>query len=263
MTTAGEVLIARDGAVAIVTLNRPERMNAVYFGMMVMLADRLAELEGDDSVGALVLTGAGRGFCAGGDVKGMAERGPRSFEGRVSDLKQLHRVPALIRGMPKIVIAAVNGPAAGAGFTLAAACDMRIAARSAKFSTSFAKVGLSGDMGGSHTLPRLIGPMLARELYYTSRSVDSEEALRIGLVNRVVDDEQCLAEAVAAAHEIAAGPRLAYGYMKRNMLAAESEPFERMLEIEAIHQQRCASTEDHAEAKRAFVEKRPPNFTGK
>lgn len=259
---ADEVLLERDGAVAIVTLNRPERMNAVYLQMMVALADTLAELEGDETVGAIVLTGAGRGFCAGGDVKNMAERGPRSFEGRLADLKQMHRVPALIRSMPKLVVAAVNGPAAGAGFTLVAACDLRVAATSARFSTSFAKVGLSGDMGGSHTLPRLIGPTLARDLYLTSRSVDAEEALRIGLVNEVVADEDCLARAVARAKEIAAGPRLAYGYIKRNLLAAESEPFERVLDIEALHQQRCAETGDHAEAKRAFVEKRPPEFRG-
>jgi len=258
-----EVLLQREGAVAVVTLNRPERMNAVHLSMMVTLADLLAELEGDDTVGAVVLTGAGRGFCAGGDVKGMAERGPRSFEGRLADLKQMHRVPTLIRSMPKVVVAAVNGPAAGAGFTLAAACDLRVAARSARFSTSFAKVGLSGDMGGSHTLPRLIGPTLARDLYLTSRSVDADEALRIGLVNEVVADEDCLPRAVARAQEIAAGPRLTYGYIKRNLLAAESEPFERLLDIEALHQQRCAETEDHAEAKRAFVEKRQPQFRGR
>ncbi|RIA37154.1 enoyl-CoA hydratase [Hephaestia caeni] len=260
---APEILLERADAVAIVTLNRPDRMNAVHLPMMIALADMLADLEGDDAVGAIVLTGAGRGFCAGGDVKNMAARGPRSFEGRVADLKQMHRVPALIRAMPKVVVAAVNGPAAGAGFTLAAACDLRIAAASARFSTSFAKVGLSGDMGGSHTLPRLIGPTLARDLYLTSRSVDAEEALRIGLVSEIAADEECLPRAIARAREIAAGPRLAYGYIKRNLLAAESAPFERMLEIEAIHQQRCADTADHAEAKRAFVEKRSPHFEGR
>lgn len=258
-----EILVTRDGPVAIVTLNRPDRMNAVHYAMMVELADRLEALEGDDEVGAVVLTGAGRGFCAGGDVKGMAARGPRTFEGRVADLTHMHRAPKVIRAMPKIVVAAVNGPAAGAGFTLACACDIRVAAQSASFSTAFAKVGLSGDMGGSHTLPRLVGPMLARDLYYTGRSVDAAEALRIGLVGKVVPDGDCLAEAIATARDIATGPRLAYGYMKRNMLAAESEPFERVLEIEVIHQQRCASTEDHDEAKRAFVEKRAPRFKGR
>ena len=164
--------------------------------------------------------------------------------------------------MPKIVIAAVNGPAAGAGLTLAAACDVRIAAASARFSTSFANVGLSGDMGGSHTIPRLIGPTLARELYYTGRSVDADEAQRVGLVAKVVPDGECETAALALASTIAHGPRLAYGYMKRNMLAAESEEFDRVLEIEAFHQQRCASTDDHQEAKRAFAEGRAPVFKG-
>lgn len=263
MIANDDILIDREGAVAIVTLNRPERMNALHLSMMMSLADRLAELEGDDSVGAVVLTGAGRAFCAGGDVKAMAGRQPRSFESRVADLKQMHRVPAQIRGMPKIVIAAINGPAAGAGLTLAAACDIRFASATATFATSFATVGLSGDMGGSHTLPRLVGPMLARDLYYSGRSVGADEALRIGLVSDVVAADVLLHTAIAAARRIADGPRLAYGYMKRNMLAAESEPFERMLEIEALHQQRCAATDDHAEAKRAFMEKRSPKFEGR
>ncbi len=258
-----EVLLERDGQVAIVTLNRPDRMNAVYLPMVIRLGEILADLDGDDEVGAIILTGAGRGFCAGGDVKGMAERGPRSFEGRVADLKRMHCVPLLIRSMPKIVIAAVNGPAAGAGFSLALACDLRIAGESAKFSTSFAKIGLSGDFGGSYTTQRLIGPALARELYFTSRSVDAAEAARIGLVGRVVPDAQLMDEALATAREIASGPRVAFGLMKRNMLAAETEPFAAILDLEAFHQARTSSTEDHAEAKRAFVEKRPPRFSGK
>jgi 2-(1,2-epoxy-1,2-dihydrophenyl)acetyl-CoA isomerase len=255
--------VDRDGAVAIVTIDRPERMNAIYHGLALKLAGAFEALEGDDDVGAIVLTGAGRGFCSGGDVNAMAERGPRGFEARVADLSQMHRLPRVIRRMPKIVVAAVNGPAAGAGFTLAAACDIRIAARSATFTTSFAKVGLSGDMGGSHTIPRLVGPMLARDLYFTGRTVAAEEALRIGLVSRLVEDGDCLSEAVAEARAIAEGPRLAYGYMKRNMVLAESESYDAMLDIEALHQQRCASTEDHQEAKRAFVEKRAPLFRGR
>ena len=258
-----EFLIRREGPVGVVTLNRPERMNAIYYDMTIALADAFEALEADDEVGAIVLTGAGRGFCSGGDVKAMAERGPRGFEARVADLTHMHRLPRVIRRMPKIVIAAVNGPAAGAGFTLAAACDIRIAATSARFSTSFAKVGLSGDMGGSQTIPRLIGPTLARELYYTGRVVAADEAHRIGLVAKVVEDGRCEAEAIALARSIAEGPRLAYGYMKRNMLAGESEEFDRVLEIEAFHQQRCASTEDHEEAKRALREKRAPVFKGR
>ena len=260
---AEEFLVTRDGPVAIVTLNRPERLNAVYFDLMLALANAFAALERDDDVGAIVVTGAGRAFCSGGDRKFMDGFGAHSFEWRVAALRQMARVPELIRSMPKIVIAAVNGPAIGAGFTLAASCDMRVAAESARFSTGFAKVGLSGDMGGSHTLPRLIGPQLARDLYYSSRTLESAEALRIGLVSEVVPDEACLSTAIGRARDIAQGPRLALGYMKRNLLAAETETFTRMLDIEVIHQQRCAQTEDHAEAKRAYAEKRAPVFSGK
>lgn len=258
-----EILLAREGGVAVITLNRPERMNAVHLDMMIELGDLLAQLDGDDDVGAIVLTGAGRGFCAGGDIKAMATRGSRSFEGRVADLKRMHRVPLAIRSMPKIVIAAINGAAAGAGFSLALACDLRLSADTAKFSTSFAKVGLSGDFGGSHSLQRLVGPTIARELYLTSRSVDAAEALRLGLVGRVVSGEQLLDEALTMAREIATGPRVAYGLMKRNMLAAETESFAAILDLEAFHQARSSSTEDHAEAKHAIVEKRSPNFRGR
>jgi 2-(1,2-epoxy-1,2-dihydrophenyl)acetyl-CoA isomerase len=258
-----EILVERDGAGAIVTLNRPDRMNAVYLGMMIQLSEILMDLEGDDDVGAILLTGAGRGFCAGGDVKAMVGRAPRSFEGRVADLKRMHRVPLAIRSMPKVVIAAVNGPAMGAGFSLALACDLRVAGESAKFSTAFGGVGLSGDFGGSHSMQRLIGPSLTRELYFTSRVVDATEALRMGLVGRVVPDDRLLEEALATARDIASGPRVAFGLMKRNMLVAETEPFPVLLDLEAFHQARSSSTEDHAEAKRAIAEKRPPNFTGK
>lgn len=256
-----ELLLTRQGAVAIVTLNRPDRMNAVYHGLMLELAALLGELEADESVGAIVLTGAGKAFCAGGDTQVMVKFGAMPFESRVAMLRQMTRVPAMIRSMPKVVIAAVNGAAVGAGLTLAAACDMRVAVPGARFATGFGKVGLSGDMGGSHTLPRLVGPMLARDLYFSGRMVEADEALRIGLVNEVADD--CLAAAVRRAEDIANGPRIAYGYMKRNLLAAETEPFERLLDIEVIHQQRCAETEDHAEAKRARAEKRDPVFKGR
>lgn len=263
MSMDEELLFTREGAVAVITLNRPDRMNAVYHGLMLQLAEMLTMLEADADVGAIVLTGSGMAFCAGGDTQTMVKFGQMPFETRVAMLKQMSRVPAIIRSMPKLVIAAVNGPAVGAGLTLAAACDMRIAAPCARFAAGFGKMGLSGDMGGSHTLPRLIGPMLARDLYFTGRMVDVEEALRIGLVNEIAPDNACLSIATAHATRIAQGARVAYGYMKRNMLAAETETFERLLEIEVLHQQRCAETEDHAEAKQARAEKREPIFKGR
>lgn len=258
-----DILLERDGDVAVVMLNRPERMNAVTLSMLADLTRVLGELDGDDDVGAVVLTGIGRGFCAGGDVKGMAEGPPRSFEGRVADLRQRHRAPLLLRTMSKLVVAAVNGPAMGAGLSLALACDLRIASSNARFATAFANVGLSGDFGGSQTLQRLVGATQAREFYYGAKTADADEALRIGLVGRVVSPDALMEESLRTAAEIAAGPRVAYAYMKRNLLAAETEPFERMLEIEGLHQTRTSSTEDHEEAKAAFAERRQPRFTGR
>ena len=259
----GEIELRTEGPVAIVTLNRPAKLNAVHLQLMVELAELLESLEAREDVGAIVLTGAGRAFCAGGDVKTMIDNAAHSFEHNVADLRRMHRVPAVIRSMMKIVVAAVNGPAAGAGMTLAAACDFRIAATSARFTSAFAKVGLSGDMGGSYTLPKIIGAALTRDLYLTGRTVESEEALRIGLVNRVVSDEDCLGGAIAFARDIASGPRLAYGYMKRNLFMAETLDFNSLLDIEALHQERCVATRDHAEARQAFIERRPATFQGR
>jgi len=157
----------------------------------------------------------------------------------------------------------VNGPAVGAGLGLALACDLRIAGRSARFGTGFAGVGYSGDFGGSWSLTRLVGTAKARELYFLGDIIDSAEAASLGLVNRVVDDEALHREALALARRIADGPRVAFGYMKRNLFAAETEPLAAVLEMEAVHQARTAMTEDHLEASRAFVEKRRPTFRGR
>jgi 2-(1,2-epoxy-1,2-dihydrophenyl)acetyl-CoA isomerase len=168
-----------------------------------------------------------------------------------------------LRTMPKVVIAMVNGPAVGAGLGLAMACDLRIAGRSARFGTGFAGVGYSGDFGGSWTLTRLVGTAKARELYFLGDIIDAETAHALGLVSRVVEDTALHEETAALARRIADGPRIAYGYMKRNLLAAETEPLATVLEMEAVHQARTAMTEDHLEAARAFAEKRRPVFKGR
>lgn len=175
----------------------------------------------------------------------------------------MHQLPLLLRTMPKVVIAMINGPAVGAGLGLAMACDLRIAGNSARFGTGFAGVGYSGDFGGSWTLTRLVGTAKARELYFLGDIVDSATAQSMGLVSRVVEDTALREETAALARRIADGPRIAYGYMKRNLFAAETEPFDAVLEMEALHQARTAMTEDHLEASRAFVEKRPPVFRGR
>ncbi len=258
-----DLLETRSGGVAWLTLNRPDRLNAFSPAMLLALGEALQRLGGDAEVGAVVITGAGRGFCAGGDVKTMPARAAQGFEERVEGLRRMHQLPLMLRTIPKVVIAMVNGPAVGAGLGLALACDLRIAGRAARFATGFSGVGYSGDFGGSWSLTRLIGTAKARELYFLGDMIDSATAASLGLVNQVVADEALESETAALARRISEGPRIAFGYMKRNLFAAETEPFAAVLEMEAVHQARTAMTEDHIEAARAFVEKRRPVFRGK
>ena len=259
-----DLLETADSGVTTLTLNRPERLNALSPAMTAGLSEALERLAIDRDCGAIVIAGAGRGWCAGGDVKTMEARGEgQSFEDRAEGLRRSHRLPMLIRTIPKVVIAAINGPVAGAGLGLALACDLRIAGRAARFGTAFARIGYSGDYGGSWSLTRLVGTAKARELYYTADLIDAEEAGRLGIVNRVVADDELMAETAALARRIADGPQIALGYMKRNLLAAETEDFQTVLDLEAAHQARCAFTEDHKEAVAAFNEKRRPVFKGR
>jgi 2-(1,2-epoxy-1,2-dihydrophenyl)acetyl-CoA isomerase len=183
-----DLLERTENGVAWLILNRPDRLNAFSPEMLTALGEALERLGGDGAIGAIVITGAGRGFCAGGDVKTMANRASQGFEERVEGLRRMHKLPLLLRALPKIVIAMVNGPAVGAGLGLAMACDLRIAGRSARFGTGFAGVGYSGDFGGSWSLTRLVGTAKARKLYFLGDVIDASAALSIGLVNRVVED---------------------------------------------------------------------------
>ncbi|MCZ4313974.1 enoyl-CoA hydratase [Comamonadaceae bacterium G21597-S1] len=253
---------AIENGVAVLTLNNPSRMNALSLGMTDRLLILLQEIAQDSSVGVVVLTGAGRGFCAGGDVKAMAEGGSSLPEAAVARLRARAEVSRLLHEIPKITIAMVNGPAAGAGLSLALACDMRIAGASARFSTSFVKVGLSGDFGCSYFLKNLVGSARARELFFSGEMVDAERALTLGMVNRVVADENLASETLAYAQRLAQGPRIAYGHMKRALNAADSATLAEVLDIECFGQVRCRNTDDHKEAARAFVERRPPVFNG-
>src|SRR6516162_5723450 len=258
-----DLLETTENGIAWLTLNRPDRLNALSPAMLTGLGEALQRVSADPGVGAVVITGAGRGFCAGGDVKTMPERAAQGFEERVEGLRRMHQLPLMLGTMPKVVIAMVNGPAVGAGLGLAMACDLRIAGRSARFGTGFAGVGYSGDFGGSWTLTRLVGTAKARELYFLGDIIDAETAHSLGLVSRVVEDDALREETAALARRIANGPRIAYGYMKRNLFAAEAEPLAAVLEMEAVHQARTAMTEDHLEASRAFAEKRRPVFKGR
>ena len=257
--------VIKDG-VAVLTLNRPERLNAMSGAMLDGLLDALPRLAEDGAVGVVVLTGAGRGFCAGGDVKAMAEGSETTgvtLEERAQGLRARMEVSRWLHEMPKPTIAMVRGAAAGAGLSLALACDLRIAGDSARFGTAFARVGYSGDFGGSFFLTRLVGTAKARELYFTADLLDAHQALGLGLVNRVIADARLEEETLALARRLADGPRVAYRYMKRNLNAAESGTLHDLLDLEAWHHSRCGMTEDHREAAKAFVEKRQPVFRGR
>lgn len=252
--------------VAVLTLNRPDRLNALSGPMLRGLLEALPRLAADPAVGAIVLTGAGRAFCAGGDVKAMAEGTEMpgdTLEERADGLRASMEVSRWLHELPTPTIAMVPGAAAGAGLSLALACDLRVAGEAARFGTAFARVGYSGDFGGSFFLTRLVGTAKARELYFTADLIDAQQALALGLVNRVVPDARLRDETLALAARIARGPRVALRYMKRNLNAAESGSLRELLDLEAWHHTRCGMTEDHQEATKAFVAKREPVFKGR
>jgi 2-(1,2-epoxy-1,2-dihydrophenyl)acetyl-CoA isomerase len=260
-----EVLLeTRGDGVLTLTLNRPDRLNALSWEMCDRLHQALLKAAEDREVGAIVVTGAGRAFCAGGDVKAMAEAttGLDAYEERVADLRRRMETARLLHEIAKPTIAMLHGPAAGAGLSLALACDLRIAGEDARLTTAFAKIGLSGDFGGHYFLTRIVGTAKARELYLTSPIVSAKDALAMGLVHRVVPDAQLESETMSLAREIARGPRIALGYMKQNLNLAESASLAIVMDAEALRHTRCATTEDHREAAAAFVAKRPPVFTG-
>jgi enoyl-CoA hydratase/carnithine racemase len=256
----------RDG-VALITLNRPEARNAMSDKLTPALRTQIRERGEDPEVGAILITGAGTAFCSGGDVKGMGGRGPRgqmTFEERLGDLRwrQAGLTGALV-AVRKPTIAALPGAAAGAGLAIALACDIRIAATSAFVSTGYARVGLSGDYGIAWLLTRAVGSARARELMFTAERVDAERCERIGLVNRIVPDDELQAEAFEFAKSLANGPRVALRNMKDNLDDALHIDYPTALYREAERLVQASRTEDHKEAVRAFVEKRKAVFVGR
>jgi 2-(1,2-epoxy-1,2-dihydrophenyl)acetyl-CoA isomerase len=262
-----EVLLERvEDGVLTLTMNRPNRLNALSPELCDRLLQALHRAAEDRALGAVVLSGAGRAFCAGGDVKAMAETqaDAASYEERVADLRRRMETARLLHEMPKPTIAMVRGPAAGAGLSLALACDLRVAGTEARFTTAFAKVGLSGDFGGHYFLTRVVGTAKARELYLLAPTLDAREALALGLVHRVVADAALEGETMAVARALAQGPRVALGYMKQNLNLAEgAAALSLVMDAEAMRHARCTTTEDHREAAAAFVEKRAPAFKGR
>ena len=265
LDTGSEQLLCRiEERVAVVTLNRPEARNALTMEMKQALARSLPELGRNPEVGCVLLTGAGGGFCAGGDTKGMQREGrPPSVEDRVRQLRWEHTIPATLHRMDKPTLAALPGPAAGAGLALALACDLRIAAESAFVTTSYARLGLSGDYGSSWFLTRLVGTARARELFFTGDRLSARDCERLGLVNRVVPDAELEKEAWELARRIAAGPPIALRFMKDNLNRALTQDLGACLDLEAERMVLGAQTEDYLEAVRAFAEKRPPVFRGR
>ena len=253
--------------IATLTINRPQSRNSMTTEVMQGLSEAMPRLANDPSVRLVVLTGAGGAFCAGGDVKGFVNKEPGSanslpFEQNVNLLRASMEVSRWLHEMPKPTLAVISGPAAGAGLSLALACDMRIAADDAKLTTAFSKIGLSGDFGGSYFLNLLVGAAKAREMYFTGEVVLGAQAARIGLVNRSVPKDQLAQAAHAWALELAALPTLAIGYMKRNLNAGLRGSLSEVLDLEAIHMIRTFETEDHKAAAIAFVEKKSPRFQG-
>lgn len=268
-TGTQDLLAELDAGVLTLTLNRPEARNAMSGPMTQALAERLAWAELAPEVKVVVLTGAGQGFCAGGDVKGMASRN----DGAGGDLtldQAIHRqrvnqraTSGKLFAMPKPTLAALPGPAAGAGLALALACDLRLMASTAIVTTAFARVGFSGDYGGTYFMTQLIGSAKARELYFLSERVTAEEALRLGLTNWVCAPDDLQARTREIAQRLAAGPTVAFRYMKENLNRAMAGEVDDCLDLEATHHVHCGQTQDHKDAAKAFVEKRQPVFSGR
>jgi 2-(1,2-epoxy-1,2-dihydrophenyl)acetyl-CoA isomerase len=267
LDTGTEDLLAEvDDGVAVLTMNRPARRNAMSEAMMAAMDRVIGEVEVDDAVGCVVLTGTGGAFCAGGDVKAMAER-PVAERAHTMDAA-IHRQRLRQRAtsgrlwqMPKPTIAAIGGPAAGAGLSLALACDLRYAVEEAVLTTAFARVAFSGDYGGTWFLTRLVGSAKARELYYFSDRLSAADAERLGIVNAVFPAADFDFEVRQRARRLAHGPRLAYRYMKENLNRAVNGELGECMDIEATHHIRTGLTDDHREAAKAFVERRDPGFT--
>jgi enoyl-CoA hydratase/carnithine racemase len=254
----------RDDGVATITLNRPERLNAFTREMIDLWVEALRDAQGNEAVQVLVVTGAGRAFCSGGDVGAMSDRPSQEITALDHKrwLEVVHRVPLTLEAIDKPVIAALNGPAVGAGLDMALMCDLRYAAVGARFSEGYVKVGLIPGDGGTYFLPRLVGTARALELLWTGDFVSAEQAEQIGLVNRVVPADQLLPEVYALAARLANGPSVAIRTTKRAVYQGLHMDLRTHLDMIASHMGYIRQTHDHREGARAFVEKRAPYFVG-
>ncbi len=268
-TGTSELLAELSEGVLTITLNRPEKRNALSDNLTPALREALRLADTNTHVRCVLITGAGEAFCAGGDISGMASPSdpsapPMGPEDRIRELRDKQRNLTLrLHELSKPTIAALPGPAAGAGLSIALACDIRIAAERAFMTTAFANIGLSGDYGCSWFMTHLIGPSLTRELFFTSRRVNSAEAKHLGLVNEVVANESLLEHSTNLARQIASGPPIALRYMKENLNRALNSDLATCLDMEADRMVRSARTEDHRSAVKAFMSKSKPTFVGR
>jgi len=249
--------------IATLTFNRPDKLNALNAELLSGSMEALRSWSADPNIGAIVVTGAGRAFCAGGDVSAMAQGGEQSLEQNIDRLRASQELSWMLYNIPKVTIAAVNGFAMGAGLGICLACDLRISSDQAKFGTAYSKVGFGGDFGTTWLLTHYVGAPKAKELLFLADAIDATEAHRLGLVNRVVPHDQLQAETDSVVGRIAAGPLTSYRYMKANINLAAHTDFRMLLDREAETHLRCGQTEDHREGVRAFLEKRAPKFTGR
>ena len=248
--------------IAVLTFNRPDKLNALSPELLSGSIEALRSWSRDPNVGAIVVTGVGRAFCAGGDVSAMAQGTQLSHEQNIDRLREVQELSWLLYNIPKVTIASVNGFAMGAGLGICLACDLRISSDQGKFGTAYAKVGFGGDFGATWLLTHYVGAPKAKELLFLAEMIDAAEAHRLGLVNRVVPHDQLESATQAVAAQIAHGPLTSYRYMKANINLSTHSDFRTMLDREPETHLRCAQTQDHKEGVRAFLEKRAPEFTG-
>jgi enoyl-CoA hydratase/carnithine racemase len=251
--------------IATISLNRPERLNALSEAMRTELHTAVVDCGANDDVRVIVITGTGRGFCSGGDVKTMNERNEAgastNFEEKVAPARD--QAVLAMRDSPKPIIAAVNGAAAGAGMNVALACDIRIASSNARFGQTFTRRGLHPDWGGTYFLPRIVGMAKACELIFTGKMIDADEALRLGIVSEVVEPDALMSTVNELASAMAAGPPIAIRLARRAMYRNMDASLREALEYETYAQNICRDSDDAKEGIKAFVEKRSPEFRGR
>ncbi len=260
-----DVLIHVENRIATLTLNRPDKLNALSNDLLTKSIEALHAWSEDPNVAVIIVTGSGRAFCAGGDIGGMAQSNaaPPTLEQQVDRLRRVQQFSWLLYATPKITISSINGFAMGAGLGVALACDLRIASDQAKFGTAYAKIAFGGDFGVTWLLTQSVGAARAKELLFLADTFDAHTADKYGILNRVVPHESLAAETLALAQRIAQGPLVSFRYMKGNVNMATTTDFRTVLDREAETHTRCGQTEDHKEGVSAFLQKRPPVFQGK